>query len=93
MVDDLHDLAGIDAGQVRQELEVEVRLVVEGGQDRDDVSRADPHLGLVVALADRSGQGRAEATLQARLERSIHLRRPSARWARSGDPASGRGGP
>ena len=29
VVDDLHDLAGVDAGEVGQELEAEGRLVVE----------------------------------------------------------------
>ena len=63
---------GIDPGEVAQELEAEVGLVVERGQDRDDVAGADAHLGLVVALADRSGQLLAEAGLQALLEASVH---------------------
>ena len=38
----------------------------------DDVAGRDPDLGLVVALADRAGQLRAEAGLEARLEMAIH---------------------
>ena len=64
--------AGVDAGEVRQELEAEIGLVVEGGQHRDDVAGPDAHLGLVVALADRPGQLLAEAGLEAGLEPSIH---------------------
>ena len=72
MVDDLHDLAGVDAGEVGQEAEVEGGLVVEGADDPDDVARADPDLGLVVALADRPGQDVAEARLEAGLELAVH---------------------
>ena len=49
-------VAGVDAGEVAQELEAERRLVVQRGQHRHDVAGADADLGLVVALADRSGQ-------------------------------------
>ena len=65
VVDDLHDLAGVDAAQVGQELEAELGLVVERGQDDDHVARPDAHLGLVVALADRTGQLVGEAGLEA----------------------------
>ena len=72
MVDDLHDLAGIDPAQVREELEAELGLVVQRGQHRDDITRADADLRLVVALADRPGQLVGEARGQAGLEASIH---------------------
>ena len=51
---------------------LKIRLVVERGDDRDDVTGRDPHLGLVVALPDRAGQLRGEAGLEARLEMAIH---------------------
>ena len=72
MVDDLHDHARVHAGKVAQELEVQIRLVVERGDHRDHVTGRDPHLGLVVALPDRTGQLRGEAGLEARLEMAIH---------------------
>ena len=68
----LSDLAGVDTGEVAQELEIEIRLVVEGGDHRDDVTGRDPDLGLVMALPDRAGQLRGEAGLEARLEMAIH---------------------
>ena len=58
-------LAGVDAGEVGQELEPEGRLVVQRGQHLGHVARPDPDLGLVVALADGPGQLVAEAGLQA----------------------------
>ena len=72
MVDDLHHDAGVDPGEVAQELEPERRLVMERGQHRHDVARPDPDLRLVVALPDRAGQLLAEASLQARLELAVH---------------------
>ena len=89
VVDDLHDLAGVDAGEVGEELEAELRLVVERASGRRTTSPgADPDLGLVVALADRSGQLLAEAGLEARLEASVHASDAppgrSGRSARSG---------
>jgi hypothetical protein len=53
VVDDLHHLAGIDAGQVGQDLEAEIYGVVQGAQHVRHVARRDADLGLVVALADR----------------------------------------
>ena len=72
VVDDLHDLARVDAGQVGEELEPELGLVVERGDDLGHVARPDADLGLVVALADGPGQLLAEAALQAGLERAVH---------------------
>ena len=37
-----------------EELEAELRFVVQGRDDLDDVAGADADLGLVVALADRA---------------------------------------
>ena len=74
VVDDLHHLAGVDARQVGQELEAELRLVVERGEDLGHVTGPDADLGLVVALADRTGQPVAEAALEAGLEGSVHVR-------------------
>jgi hypothetical protein len=45
---------------------------VELGHDRHDVTRADPDLGLVVALTDRSAEAIPEVRLEARLEASVH---------------------
>jgi hypothetical protein len=45
---------------------------VQRGQDRDDIARRDPDLGLVVALADRPGELVCEASFETRLERSVH---------------------
>ena len=72
MVDDLHDLARVDAGEVGQEAEVEAGLVVERADDPDDVAGTDPDLRLVMALADRSGQDVAEARLETGLELAVH---------------------
>ena len=78
VVHDLHVVAGVDAGEVGEHLEVEVRLVVERAQHLDHVARGDPDLGLVVALADRPGQALAEAGLQALPETAVHrARRPA----------------
>jgi hypothetical protein len=51
---------------------VEIRLVVERGQDRDDVAGRDPDLGLVVALADRARQPRGESSLEPCPEMTVH---------------------
>ena len=94
VVDDLHHLAGVDAGEVGQELEAELGLVVERAQDLDDVAGADPDLGLVVALADRPVRRSPKRASSRRLEGSIHrsdLLRDGR--ARSPGPANGRGGP
>ena len=56
VVHDLHHLAGVDAGEVGQELEPERRLVVERGDHLGHVAGRDADLGLVVALADGAGQ-------------------------------------
>jgi len=72
VIDHLHHRPGIDAGQVAEHLEPESRLVVERRQHRHHVARTDAHLGLVMPLADRSGQLLAEAGLQALLEASVH---------------------
>ena len=93
MVDDLHDLAGIDPGQVGQELEAEVGLVVERGDHLRDVTGPDPDLGLVVALPDGPGQLVGEPPLQAGLEGTIHVTPARGPWGRSHAPANGRGDP
>jgi len=72
VVDDLHVIAGVHAAQVGEELEAELRLIVEGGQDLGHVARRDAHLGLVVALPDGTQHALAEARFQAGLEGSIH---------------------
>ncbi len=72
MVDDLHDEPGIDAGEIAQELEVQVGLVVQRGHHGDHVAGSDAHLGLVVSLANRPGQLLAEARLEAFLEAAVH---------------------
>ena len=64
--------ARIDSGQVGQELEAELRLVVERGDDLGHIAWPDPDLRLVVALPDGTRQLLAEAPLQAGLERSVH---------------------
>ena len=89
----LVDLAGVDTGQIRQELECELGLVVKGGDHRHDVARADADLGLVVALADGARQLLAEAPLEAGLERSVHVRPALGPSGRSVAPASGHGDP
>jgi hypothetical protein len=71
VVDDLHDRARVHPGQVAQELEPEGRLVVERVHHGDDIAGRDPHLRLVVALTDRTGQLLAEAGLQPGLEASV----------------------
>jgi hypothetical protein len=68
----LHHLAGVHAAQVGEELEAEVGVVVELGHDRDDITRADSDLGLVVALADRAGEAVPEVRFEPRLEATIH---------------------
>ena len=72
MVHDLHDLASVNAGEIREELEPERGLVVQGGQHLGEVARADADLGLVVALAHGPRQLVGEAGLQAGLERAVH---------------------
>ena len=73
VVDDLHDLARVHAGQVREELEAEARARRGARSGPATTSPgADADLGLVVALADGPGQLVAEAGLQAGLEASIH---------------------
>jgi len=72
VVDDLHGRTRVDAGQIAQELKAELGFVVQPGDDRDDVTGRDAHLGLVVALSDGPGQLRGEAGLEARLEMAIH---------------------
>ena len=62
MVDDLHVVAGVHAGEVGEDLEVELRVVVERAHDLDQVRGADPDLGLVVALADGAREPVAEAS-------------------------------
>ncbi len=77
VVDDLHLGPGVDAGEVGEELEAELRLVVERPHRVRDVARPDPDLGLVVALADGAGQALAEARLEAPPEDGIHDQTPS----------------
>jgi hypothetical protein len=72
VVDDLHDLPGIDPREIAQELESEVGLVVEGTDDRHDIARPDADLGLVVALADGPQEPVVEAGFEAGLELSVH---------------------
>ena len=94
VVDDLHLLAGVDAGEVGEHREGEVRLVMQAAQDVDDVARADPDLGLVVALPGRAVQDALESRLQPARKGSIHRLRPRpGRSGRSRAPASGRGDP
>ena len=94
VVDDLHGLARVHAGQVGQQLEAELGLVVEGGQDRDHVAGRDPDLGLVVALADGPRRaGRRTVASRRSLNRRSTIRRLPARSGRSPGPASGRAVP
>ena len=72
MVDDLHRRTGVDAGQVRQEGEAELGLVVEGPDDLPGVAGAYTQLGLVVTLADGPGQALAEAALEAAAKGWVH---------------------
>ena len=60
VVDDLHDLAGVHAGEIAQELEAELGLIVQCADHGHDVARADADLGLVVALPDRTEEPIAE---------------------------------
>ena len=72
MVDDLHRVARVDAGEVGQDDEGERRLVVERAEDIRDVAHADAHLGLVVALLRRTMEDALESRVDAARERSIH---------------------
>jgi hypothetical protein len=72
VVDDLHGLARVHAGQVGEEFEAEVRVVVQLGHHRHDVARPDADLGLVMALPDRAGQAIIEVGFEPPLEASIH---------------------
>ena len=72
MVDDLHVAAGVDAGEVGQDREREPRVVVQGAHDLDQVGRAHPDLGLVVALADGAREPVAERGLEPLAQLAIH---------------------
>ena len=79
MVDDLHLGARVDAREVGEHREGEVRLVVQAAERRPTTSPgADPDLGLVVALPGRAVEDGRESRLQPAREGSIHrLRRPA----------------
>jgi hypothetical protein len=72
VVDDLHRRPGVDAGQVSEEREAELGLVVERPDDLPGVARTDPQLGLVVTLANRPAETFAEAALDAAAEGWVH---------------------
>jgi hypothetical protein len=93
VVDHLHLLACVDAGEVREQLEPEIRLVVEGTQDVRYVAGADPDLGLIVALPDDSREPFTESRLEAPSKGWVHVRRPPEPWVRWRAPASDRGDP
>ena len=72
MIHDLHHLARVHAGQIAQELEPELRLIVQRPDHGNDVAWADPDLGLVMALPDGAQQPIPESGLETRLEEAIH---------------------
>jgi hypothetical protein len=74
MEHDLHRLAGIDAGEVGQDLEPERRVVMERPDELGVVLRRDANLGRVMARGDGRGQQRPEARLDAALERGVRRR-------------------
>jgi hypothetical protein len=56
VIDDLHRLARVHAGEIGQDLEAQIQGVVERAQHLRHAARLDADLGLVVALVDRSSQ-------------------------------------
>jgi hypothetical protein len=77
VVDDLHDEAGVHAGEIGEELEPQLGLVVECAEHLRHVAGCDPDLGLVVPLADRPDEAIAEPPFELAPKRAIHPQTPS----------------
>ena len=91
VVDDPHLSARVHAGDVGQELESEVRFVVQAAHHVCDVLGADPDLGGVSALTDRIDQLITEGGFEASLKPAVRGR-DSCVWARCRSERSGRCG-
>ena len=77
VVDDPHLLAGIDARDVGQKLEAELRVVMQTAHDVGHVLGSDPDLGRVTALTDGIDQPLSEGGFEASLKPGI--RSPDSR--------------
>ena len=95
MIHDLHLVAGVDAAQVDEHLEVERGIVVQHAERIDGIRERDANLCLVVSLAHRRQESLAETLLQVESERAIHgaPRSPLERWGQSPAPPRGRDDP
>ncbi len=68
----LHVGAGVDAREVGEQDELELRVVVQLAHDLGQVGRADPDLRLVVALPDGARQAIGEVRLEAAPQLAVH---------------------
>ena len=84
MVHDLHNGPGIDPGQVGEDPEAELGVVVKGPEDVRDIARPDPDLGLVAALANRPQEAVPEARREPVAKLDVHR---GSRVARAQTPA------
>jgi len=72
VVDDLHHFPGVHSGEIAQELEAELGVIVECSDHGHDITGTDPNLSFIVALAHGTEESIAEARFEAGPEVAVH---------------------